>query len=207
MKARDREAAVLGRFRMQCQVFRASRRTFPRLRNGQVSRIIESRRRGADFMAAGGRPTVDLEHGVQQRLGVGALGQPAQDVGSRPSSSSMVKPCTSDQARAIAAACSSDSASSAICSWRLAPIAPASPRTRLGGLVQRRPRHIEPLGAEHQPVHAGMRLRIGDIGLGPRHRLLAPARLPAAPAAAIAALNCRKPIAASSLTRPVRSPK
>ena len=39
----------------------------------------------------------------------------------------MVKPWTSDQARAIAAPCSSDSASAEICSWRLAPIAPANP--------------------------------------------------------------------------------
>ena len=38
--------------------------------------------------------------------------------------------------------------------------------------MQRRPRHVEPLGAEHQPVHAGMRLRIGDIGLCARHALL-----------------------------------
>ena len=61
---------------------------------------------------------------------------------------------------------------SEICSWRLAPIAPASPANEaFGGLVQRWPRHVETLGAEHQPVHAGMRLRIGDIGLGPRQRL------------------------------------
>jgi len=46
---------------------------------------------------------------------------------SRPSSTSMVKPCTSDQARAIAAAWSSVSASSEICSCRLAPMALASP--------------------------------------------------------------------------------
>src|SRR6267378_5094808 len=40
--------------------------------------------------------------------------------------------------------------------------------------MQRRPLHIEALGAEHQPVHAGMRLGIGDIGLGPGQRFLKP---------------------------------
>ena len=85
----------------------------------------------------------------------------------------MVKPCTSDQARAISAACPSDSACSEICSWRLAPIAPASPANEaLAASQQRGPRHVETLGAEHQPVHAGMRLGVGDIGPGPRHRLL-----------------------------------
>ena len=39
----------------------------------------------------------------------------------------MVKPWTSDHARVMAAACSSDSACSEIGSWRLAPIAPANP--------------------------------------------------------------------------------
>ena len=94
---------------------------------------------------------------------------------SRPSSSSVVKPCTSDHARAIAAAWSSDSASSALAGELF--VAAGADRVRQafegGGrrLVQRRPRHVEPLGAEHQPVHAGPRLRIGDIGLGARQRL------------------------------------
>ncbi len=109
----------------------------------------------------------------------------------RSSSSSMVKPCTIDQARTIAPACSSDSASASICSWRLAPIARAKPANEaLAACVQRRPRHVEPLGAEHQPVHAGMRLRIGDIGLCARHRLFAAACRQAL-AAIIAALNLR----------------
>ena len=42
----------------------------------------------------------------------------------------------------------------------------------IGGLMQRRPLHIETVGTEHQPVHAGMRLRKGDIGLGAGHCLL-----------------------------------
>ena len=45
----------------------------------------------------------------------------------RPSSISMVKPCTSDQARAIAAACSSVRCSCSICSWRLTATACSSP--------------------------------------------------------------------------------
>src|ERR1700692_4798156 len=38
-----------------------------------------------------------------------------------------------------------------------------------GALIQRRPLHIETLGAKHQAVHAGMGLRITDIGPGSRH--------------------------------------
>ena len=38
-------------------------------------------------------------------------------------------------------------------------------------LVQRGPRHVDPLVAKHQTVHAGTGLRIGDIGLGARQRL------------------------------------
>src|SRR4051794_22624461 len=45
-------------------------------------------------------------------------------------------------------------------------------KSSAGGLMQRRPRHIETLGAEHQPVHARMRLRVGDIGFGPGRCLL-----------------------------------
>ena len=92
------------------------------------------------------KPTHDVGKGLLQRLSGGGTAQrpisasppakfrhrypravAAECRSSRPSSSSMVKPCTSDHARAIAAAWSSDSALSEICSWRLAPIAPANP--------------------------------------------------------------------------------
>ena len=38
----------------------------------------------------------------------------------------------------------------------------------LRGFMQRRPGIVEALGAKHQPVHAGMGLGIGDIGVGAR---------------------------------------
>ena len=85
----------------------------------------------------------------------------------------MVKPWTSDQARAIVGRLLERQR--LLRNLLLAAGADRAGKSRergIGGLVQRRPRHIETLGAEHQPVHAGMRLRVGDIGPGPRHRLL-----------------------------------
>ncbi len=85
----------------------------------------------------------------------------------------MVKPWTSDQAR--------DNRRGLIERQRLlldmlltagADRACQSGERGAGGVVQGRPRHIETLGAEHQPVHSRMRLRITDIGLGAGHRIL-----------------------------------
>ncbi len=86
-----------------------------------------------------------------------------------------MKPCTSDHVRAIAAAWSSDSASSASpvsfsLRIRTHRVRQSFERGRRR-LVERRPGHVEPLGTEHQPVHAGARLRIGDVCLGARQGL------------------------------------
>ena len=121
---------------------------------------------------AGGRLTVERSIASSRVSTVLPLGSRFRMSLSRPSSSSVVKPWTSDQARAIAAAVfQRQRLVGHLLLTADADRAGQASERRTGGLVQRGPRHIEPLGAEHQPVHAGMRLRIGDIGLGPRHRL------------------------------------
>ena len=65
----------------------------------------------SEDQAPGGRPTVDFSIASSKVSASVPLGSRRTMSVRRPSSSSIVKPWTSDQARAMAAACSSDSAS------------------------------------------------------------------------------------------------
>src|ERR1700730_1404670 len=65
----------------------------------------------ARIQAPGGRPMANFSIAFSKVSASVPFGSRHRMSESRLSSSSMVKPCTSDQARAIAAACSSDSAS------------------------------------------------------------------------------------------------
>ena len=91
----------------------------------------------------------------------------------RPSSNSVVKPCTIDHASVIAPACCSVSVLCGDLLVALGADRAGEPGERgVGSLTQRRPRHVQTLGAEHQPVHAGMRPSVGDVGFGTGKSLL-----------------------------------
>ncbi len=160
----------------KCQVFRASAVNLPQIASigpmKAFSPRIAAATAGSDY--GSWRPAYGhLEHGVQQGFGVRALRAAAQDIGEpvieqQHGETVEQRPRPHDRGGLI----ERQSLFGNLLMPAGADRAGQPCERGIGGLMQRRPLHVETLGAEHQPVHAGMRLRIGDIGLGAGRRLL-----------------------------------
>ena len=202
----------------RCQVFRSAGLNLPQ--NAELEQLVpqskrsttafvspESLRRtctgsGRRGSARNSRGHIPINAGVSCPIASTSASHPAAALASlpsgsrprmsvsRPSSSSVVKPCTSDQARAMSAACSSDQRllRNSFMTSGANRAGEASERC-VGRLAQSGPGHVEPFGAEHQTR---------TCRDGPAHRRhslwLAPTPFPAercrmAPAATMAVLN------------------